>query len=301
MKMRHPLLLLGLPLALAAAEVRTGDSLEQVKDMLGSPRGQLQAGDRQRLVYERGEIELEYGVVTGVKLLSAEAHAEREAQRAAEATRVREETEVHRARLQAEGEALKARKLSDPGFTGAPLEYQVAFWEDFTRRFPGVPSAEELALTRLRLAEKLEAQRVREAEERRITELEARVREAEARADALEARTTRYRNYYGYAGGRARRPFSLWPVEYKFFDAPLPPYSTPAGTPFSTPTTNPAGSFTGATYMTPTGNPANPSFVQPGLHQAKPKARDACWSDDRHGHPGRGRDGEHGRRSPGHS
>ncbi len=308
MKPRLPILLLGLPLAVVAAEVRTGDSLEQVREALGAPRGQLSFGERQRLVYDRGEVELEYGVVTRVKLLSAEAHAGREAQRVAEAARLREEAEVRHARLAAEGEALKARKLSDSNFIAAPLEYQVAFWEDFARKHPDVPSAEELTLARLRLAEKLEAKRAREAEERRIAELEARVREAEARAARAEDaadQARRYRGYYGYTGGRARHPFTLWPVDYGFSDVPPSPYSTPAGapystpsgtpystpagTPYSTPATNPAGSFTGAAYVSPAGSHAPVSDVQPELHQPKPKHRDARRTDDGRGHPGRER------------
>ncbi|HKB57361.1 MAG TPA: hypothetical protein VKC51_07205 [Lacunisphaera sp.] len=209
-------LLLALPLVLTAMEVRPGDTLNNVRATLGAPRGQLRVDGRQLLYYERGEIELRAGAVTRVALLSEEDHAAREARRAAAAVRFREEQEILCARLSTEGEALKARKLADPSFLAAPLAYQVAFWEDFSRRYPDVASAEQLTIAHLRLAEQLEEKRDRELREERLAELEARLLAAEDRA-------TRYRSYTSFnSDGYARHPFTFWPVEYHFFDSPLP-------------------------------------------------------------------------------
>ena len=60
---------------LAAAEVRPGASLEEVRGTLGLPRGQVQVAGRQVLYYERGEVELQNGAVTRVALRSEEEHA----------------------------------------------------------------------------------------------------------------------------------------------------------------------------------------------------------------------------------
>ncbi len=209
-------LLLTLPLVLSAAEVRPGDSLQLVRATLGTPRGQLLVDGRQLLYYERGEIELRTGAVTRVALLSVEDHTAREARRAAAAGRIREEQEILRARLNTEGEALKARKLADASFLAAPLAYQVAFWEDFSRRYPDVTSAEQLTIARLRLAEQLEEKRARELREERLADLEARLAAAEARA-------ARNRSYTSFnSDGYARQPFTFWPIEYHFYDSPLP-------------------------------------------------------------------------------
>ncbi|MSU47188.1 MAG: hypothetical protein EXS42_08745 [Lacunisphaera sp.] len=209
-------LLLALPLAMTAAEVRPGDTLTNVRATLGVPRGQL-------LYYERGEIELQAGAVTRVALLSVDDHASREARRAAAAVRIREEQEIRRARLSTEGEALKARKLADPSFLATPLAYQVAFWEDFSRRYPDVASAEQLTIARLRFAEQFEGKRARALQEERLAELEDRLIAAEAWASA-----SRHRSYTSFNSRYARHPFTFWPIEYRFYDSPLPYAASPS-------------------------------------------------------------------------
>lgn len=265
-----PFILAGLlPLAAFGAEVERGDTYLEVRVALGEPRGQLQVGERQKLLYDRGEVVLEGGVVTKVLLRSVAAQQELEARRAAEAELARTEHLVRQARLSEEGTALKARKLADPNFLAAPAAYQLAFWEDFARLYPGVPCAEELAIARWKVAEQEEQRQVRTEESRRIAELEVRVREAEARAAEAEeaARSNRYMGgYYGYFGGRVRKPFTLGPFEYRFGENPQPPYVTPSG--------NPAGRMDGAPYVTPSGNPAGSMsgapYVTPSVHAPVP-------------------------------
>lgn len=248
-----------LALPLAAADVAPGDSLAEVRAALGSPRGHLQRGDWQRLVYERGEVELVGGVVSRVALRSVEAHRQYLVERQAAAEQARAEQEARFARRTAEGEALKARKLADPMFLAAPVAYQVAFWEDFALRYPEVPSAEELTIARLRLVESEAIARHRREEERRLADLEERVRQAEARAAAAELaaeRAQRYPRYVGYGRrGRDYDPQVFMPVEYRFGENPQPPYVTPSG--------NPAGRMDGAPYVTPSGNPALPAYYPP--------------------------------------
>ena len=59
-------LIFALPLVAYAGEVRTGDSLGDVRAALGAPRGEANVGNRQLLYYDRGEVELQAGAVTRV-------------------------------------------------------------------------------------------------------------------------------------------------------------------------------------------------------------------------------------------
>jgi len=221
MKITPLALMLICPLALTAQPVQTGATLREVWAALGVPRGQLAAGERQLLHYERGEVELRAGIVTRVNLLSADDLAARDTRRATEAARVREEQEIRRARLTEEGEALKARKLADPDFLATPPEYQVAFWQDFSLRYAEVPSAEQLGMARRRVAAQA-ASRARQEQADRIAELESRLVDAEMRADDGDQRG----RVYVSAG---RRPHhrghgsDLWPVEYRFAGPVSPP------------------------------------------------------------------------------
>jgi len=186
-------LLILLPLSLVGGEVRTGDSIDGVLTAMGTPRGRLQIGSRERLCFDRGEVEVSAGVVTSVALRSEEAQVALETKRTADALRAREEHAINQARLIAEGEALKTRKLSDPGFQATPLKYQVAFWEDFSRRYPAVPCLDQLSVTRARIAEQVKSEQM---QAQRLAELEARIAEAQARAAEANARAARDRDYY---------------------------------------------------------------------------------------------------------
>jgi hypothetical protein len=243
MKAVNFVLLLSVPVALAAVEIRTGDSLQDVRSNLGAPRGQLQVGDRQVLYYDRGEVDLRAGAVTRVALLSDADFTAQQARQATEAARKSEEN----SRLNLEGEAIKASKLADAAFAAAPLSYQLAFWQEFSRRYPGVSVGEQLSVAHARLAEYYNEH---QAQEERLAELEARVSEAESRADAAESHASNFATYvsdsgygygYGYGYGRSsgygdsgrnRRGSSGFPVQYHFFPAPVPimsPMNRPMG------------------------------------------------------------------------
>lgn len=233
-------ILLGLAFAgvLSAAPLERGDSLREVHQALGQPRGQVHRGEQHVLYYERGEVELREGAVVRVAMLSPEEYSARltlEQRRS-------EERENRRQQRIEEGESLRDRKLADTSFAKAPLAYQVAYWEDFARRYPGVSVAEPLAIARLSLQEKIAEQNKRDEADARLAELELRLLEAE--------RAPRYYAIggFGYPRRHEHHPFTLGPFDYTFFSAPLPPYSTPSG--------NPAGELRGPLVTTPSGNPA---------------------------------------------
>ena len=205
-----------LPLALGAAEVRPGDTLPAVKAALGAPNGQVHRRDVQLLYYDRGEIELREGAVTRVALRTAGEQAAWQARNATIARHAEEVRELYRSRLRTEGAALKRHKLDDPDFAAAPAAYQVAFWEDFSRRFADIPCDDQLAAARLRLAGELATRRQHEQEER-LADLELRVRLAEAEAGVYHGHTVYYASYY-----RGQQTAGLWPIEYHFNDGTAP-------------------------------------------------------------------------------
>lgn len=204
------------PFAVAAA-VEPGASLEEVRATLGTPKGQVNVGGRQLVYYDRGEIELRQGRVVRVGLLTAEEHA---AQVAWDERR-RAEQKSRRERLVAEGIAIRDGKLADATFLAAPVAYQVAFWENFSRSHPGVPCAEPLTIARLKLNEELEQKQRREEEFSRLAELEARFAATEQLPKYRVVRT------HVRQGRRQHQEFALWPVRYTYYDAPLPVYTTP--------------------------------------------------------------------------
>lgn len=209
-----------------AAEPAIGASFAEVRSALGLPKAKLQRGERMILLYDRGEVELGHGAVTRVALRSLEAQATHVAKVAAREARAREESEQRRSRLKDEGEALLAAKKADARFNEAPLTYQVSFWEEFSRKYPGVDGREPLTIARLKLAEQVEVRREREQQAARLAELEARLAEAETRAS--------YASYYGRGYGRRGRdrhddqPFTVWPIEYRYYDSPQPYATSPS-------------------------------------------------------------------------
>lgn len=248
--MKAPALWFALVLAtgtvLTAAEIRRGASLEEVRDTLGWPRGQVQVAGRQVLYYERGEVELQAGAVTRVALRSEEEHAILTARQ----ERQLNERETRRLQQMAEGSALRDRKLADPAFLAAPLAFQVAYWEDFVRRYPEVSCVEPLTIARLRLNAQFEDQRERDEQADRLDAIEERFAAVERRPVIYPLFTSS--PYYSHRHHH-HQPFGLGPITYTIYDAPLPPYTTPSG--------NPAGNLTGGSIfgMKPS-NPALPRW-----------------------------------------
>ena len=272
--MKAPTIWFALALAtgcnLAAAEVRQGASIEEVRATLGIPRGQLYLGGRQVLYFERGEVEMQQGRLTRVALRSPEEQAILTARE----KRQRGERETRRVQMRAEGTTQRDRKLADPTFQAAPVAYQVAFWEDFARRYPEVSCVEPLTIARMRLNEQIEDNRRRDEQASRLAELEERLAAAERRTFFYPVRA-----YTSGYGRHHYRSVGLGPITYTFFDSPLPPYTTPSG--------NPAGNLTGPIINLPASNPA--------LHNSSDQGWPRWERVDRVDHSGR----SHGRGSRG--
>ncbi len=174
MKAAPLMLLVALPLVLNAGELKIGDSLQQVESTLGAPRGRAQMGPRELWSYERGEVELHSRLVTRISLRSEEAQTAYETKRAVAESRVREEQELLRRKLTAEGEALKASKLADSLFQRAPAKQQLEFWRNFASCYPNVSCAAQLHLARAEFYTQEQAERIEAESAQRLAELKAR-------------------------------------------------------------------------------------------------------------------------------
>lgn len=210
----------------SAGGIAPGASVDEVRAVLGKPAGQMRLGDRHMLYYAHGSVELTDGRVTRVDLRSAE----EQTALAAKEERRQNELMARRGQLVKEGTALRDRKLADAAFLNAPVAYQVAFWEDFARRYPGVSCVEPLTIARLKFSEQIEERTRKEDESRRLRELEARV--AAAEREPVYYRVASYPRYRDRHD--RQQEFALWPVSYTYYDAPKPAYETP-----TTPLVNP--------------------------------------------------------------
>jgi len=162
-----------------AGDIKPGATMADVRSSMGVPRGEARVGDREIYYYDRGEVEGKSGVVTRALLRSEEEQSALEEKRSREADRLREEREIRQARLNQEGESLKAQKLADVSFLTSPLSRQAAFWQDFSRRYPGVTITEQLMDVRGRLALEIDEKLKQAAQAQRLADLEARVLAAE--------------------------------------------------------------------------------------------------------------------------
>jgi len=156
------------------ATVQPGMTRSEVVEEVGEPKGVIRMPDRTRLLYERGEVTLRDGAVSAVDLVSPEAWAKREKERARE----RAEWEACRERLRQRrietGRRIKRERLNSASFANLPAQERLEFWRSFQRRYPEVDISEPLNRA-------LEA--AREAREDRQRK---RIRELEARIDRLE-------------------------------------------------------------------------------------------------------------------
>lgn len=166
-----------------ARDVVFGDTKEDVLRELGPPAGSIKSGTWELYRYDLGRLELSDGRVTAVDMITPEQAAARrqeaERQRAAQ---TQSEKERQEARI-TEGRAVLLDKLADPAFAALPGSAQIAFWEEFMRRYPEVDAqAPYQDALRKRGEESRQA-----ATERRLAAMEQRVQDAEARAQRAEA------------------------------------------------------------------------------------------------------------------
>jgi hypothetical protein len=120
------------------AEVEIGDSEADVIDALDRPMGRFKSGNRDILLYDRGTIEMEDGVVVTVSIVSHEEARRLEAARQQKAEDLRFAREVERARLIQEGEAEKMRITADPSYRGMSAKDMVRYWDNFKAKYPEV-------------------------------------------------------------------------------------------------------------------------------------------------------------------
>lgn len=187
-------ILLVLPVVVFSSEVKYGDTVEEVRDALGTPRGQSRMGARELLYFDRGEVELNAGRVTRVALRSEAAQTALEAKRTAEADRIRRLQQT----LMIEGEATKTRMLADPAFQASPLGYQVGYWQNFARKYPMVPCSDQLGIAQARLDEQNQTVQ-REEQARRTAALKEEAKAAREERARLSPYSDSYRdssNYY---------------------------------------------------------------------------------------------------------
>jgi hypothetical protein len=222
----------------AATSVQRGDTVADVRAALGAPRGEVSKGDKLVLYYESGEVEFNQGTAVRVALRTPEEQAEQESR----AARIREEREARRQEMAIEGVALRDRTLANEEFRATSLSYQVGFWENFSRSYPGVSVSEPLTLARVRLREELSRQRREDEQAARVAELEARVAELTAPQEYYPLYTSS--PYYSYGYWRdSYYPPSLGPIRYNFGNTSAAPYETPHGSPYTTPSTFPGSSY----------------------------------------------------------
>ncbi len=123
-----------------AADPVAGDLRGKVIDELGNPHGHMTVGKNEVLFYDRGTIELTDGRVRIVKLITEDQLV---AKQAAEAEQGRL-AEENRKQLVEAGKAEKLRTLGDPGFTLKSMAEQLAYWQDFVKRYPGVDAGDRI-------------------------------------------------------------------------------------------------------------------------------------------------------------
>jgi len=186
-----------------AHAVEVGDDREAVIAELGHPIGEIQLGDKTRLLFKVGDVTFIDGKVSGHAIKSV-AQLDRE-------NEIRQERRADWANLQAERQAraiaqgrawLKRMEEKPEAITNAQAERIVAHWETVQREFSGADVAAEyeatLAVLRAQ-AERLSKQR----EAKRFAELEERIalaeqQAAQAQREAFEARQQSFLNQQGY-------------------------------------------------------------------------------------------------------
>lgn len=181
----------GLFLRADPTDLKIGDSIARVEEVMGKPKGYMAMDKLTIYTYDLGSIRFTEGKVTTIDLITAE-----ELQ-----IKQKQEAELRAAR-KIQGEAIKTQMAADEQFAALPAASRREFWERFRRDYPDVD------VYVLYHQAKTEADQIaaKEQETKRIDALEQRVRQAEAAARQAQqaaetARVfnqTRYYNSYPY-------------------------------------------------------------------------------------------------------
>jgi len=188
-------ILFGWLAAQAAWAVKLGDGREAVIAEMGQPTGVIRMPDREMLYYERGTVHLRKDKVIKAELLTADEVRKRREAEAQERVALARAAVEQRLRLKTEGEAVRAKMENDPELLNADAEVVVTRWREFIAKYPEVPPGESYTKALKQYGEQLS----REAQERRLADLEFRTSQAEARAAAAVEESRRLRNTVGYS------------------------------------------------------------------------------------------------------
>jgi hypothetical protein len=194
----------------AEADLRVGDSRDQVIALLGEPTARIAMQKREWLTYDRGQVVVVDGLVNQIDLISAEAHAERLAQEARRAQERQQRAEELVVRRTAEGAERREKTLQDVRFASSSGTARLAYWQTFASRYPETDVSLELANAMADARVEETARRAEVEQQRRVEALEQRVAVAENRAAQAErdARDNRDRRviYYNYPSSYVVNP-----------------------------------------------------------------------------------------------
>lgn len=181
----------GLPWLALAADPTIGAKRADVLAELGQPTATTRSDSREVMMFSRGKVVLENGLVTQVALRTKEEYEQSEKRRLADDERRREENAQKAAEQQRLAAALAERrkigeaeltKLVDtPEWIKLTGDERLDVLARFAKRHPDADLSHELALARAKLGRE-------QADRDRIAELERRLAAAEQRAEAAEAR-----------------------------------------------------------------------------------------------------------------
>lgn len=166
-----------------ASDVQVGNTTTQVVAVLGMPKGMLAGGNKLTYYYDRGTVEFIHGRLVKANVVSEQA-AERIRQDHAQAEAVRQqEAARQQQRLTDEGRAALRKQLDDKQFAKRASAERLAFWQDFSKRYPYTDVGDLIT----KAAAEVAAQRRPAANQQEINNLKTRVAEIKQRLTQLDA------------------------------------------------------------------------------------------------------------------
>lgn len=179
-----------LAIRLFGAEVKPGDDPSDVRAALGDPTGIMGATERAIWMYENGSVRFEGGVVSEVRLKTAEQIARDEAAAAERREYWQQRKQKLAEQRLAQGQDLLARQSTNPTFLSLPATEQLDYWLRFQKWYPQISVAEQITAARELVKEERELILVQQ-QQRELEALRERVSAAEARAAAAEREARR--------------------------------------------------------------------------------------------------------------
>ncbi len=192
-------------------DVKIGDDINKIENVLGKPDSYILIGKRAVLTYPRGKIILVSNKVVEVNFISEEKAAELKKQQEVASIKAKDARKRQNEYLAKKGLALKQSKLEDVDFLSLPLKEQFNYWKKFKQRYPMVDLAPvDLVEMAAKIAENAEEQRKKQDErlEQELLEAKWKLMDAEERARKaeLEASRNHGRTYYSYGS-------YIWPPQ----------------------------------------------------------------------------------------